>query len=494
MTTPLAVPDLVVIALYVGGTVVLGPWFARGQRDVRTYFLGGRAVGWVLVLVSIVATETSVVSFLSVPGLAFHRDGGNLTYLQLAFGYVVGRAVIAWLLLPLYFGGEFFTAYQVLRQRFSPAVQRTASALFLATRTVADGLRLYLTALFLQQITGWGETASALVVGLTTLAYTYLGGMQAVIWTDVIQFAIKIAGAAVAGVLILTLLPGGVQEYVATGEAAGKFRVFDFAPDLTLPFTFWAGLVGGAFLTMASHGADQMMVQRYLCARSLGGARAALALSGVVVLFQFLLFLLVGVGLYALYRAGGLPVAEGTRDDQVFGLFMVHNLPRVMPGLLGLVVAAVLAAAMSTLSSSLNSSANAALTDFYKPLRPGRTEAEYLLDSKLLTAFWGAAQIAVALVALAAGDIGSVVEKVLKVAGLTTGTVLGLFALGALRRPVRSPAALAGLVIGFATVLSVSALTTLAWPWYALVGTLTTVAAGLLAERLLPAPQATKKV
>lgn len=479
-TSQLAPVDIAIVVLYIVGTTLLGAWFSQKQRDLRTYFVGDRDVRWWLVLVSIVATETSTVTFLSVPGLAFRRDGGNLTFLQLSFGYIIGRVLIAWLLLPQYFRGELFSAYQLLRERFNPTVQRTASGLFLVTRTLADGLRLYLTGLLLQQFTGWSIELSVLVMGAATLLYTYLGGMQAVIWTDLVQFVIYILGALLAGLILLRLLPGGVEGFLQAGREGHKFVVLNLTPDLTQPYTLWAGLIGGAFFTMASHGADQLMVQRYLCSRSLAQARTALVLSGFVVLLQFLLFLLIGVGLYALYLQGLLPLQADTRNDEVFGLFIVRDLP---PGLIGLVVAAVLAAAMSTLSSSLNSSANAFVTDFYRPLRPGQAEERYLLLSKVMTTVWGVAQVGVALGALYLNSPRSIVDQVLSVAGFTTGMVLGLFLLGSLPGRVPSGAALVGLVVGFCSVLAVWALTATAWPWYAPLGTLTTVGVGLAAAR-----------
>src|SRR5262245_21237157 len=225
--------DIGIVVLYVLGTTLLGAWFARGQRDVRTYFAGDRNVSLPLILASIVATETSTVTFLSVPSVAFNADGGNLTFLQLAFGYVVGRVVIAWLLLPQYLRGELFSAYQLLRERFSPAVQRTASGIFLATRTVADGLRLFLAAMLIQRSTGWSMEASVLVLGTTTIIYTYFGGMQAVIWTDVIQFAVYISGAVLAGYAILNQLPGGWQDFWQVGEQAGKFTFIDLSTSPT---------------------------------------------------------------------------------------------------------------------------------------------------------------------------------------------------------------------------------------------------------------------
>jgi SSS family transporter len=513
MHSNLAALDGTIVVLYVLGTTLIGAWFTRQQRDLRVYFVGDRDVSWWLVLVSIVATETSTVTFLSVPGLAFRRptvlnpEPGNLTFLQLSFGYVLGRVLIAWLLLPQYLRGELFSAYELLRQRFNAAVQRTASGLFLLTRAIADGLRLYLAALLLEQFTGWNSQVSVLVIGVATMVYTYLGGMQAVIWTDLIQFIIYIAGAFMAASFILHQIDGGWAGFLAVGQQGHKFQLLDFSVDLTKPFTFWAGLIGGAFFTMASHGADQMMVQRYLCSRSLRQAQLALVASGVVVLGQFLLFLLIGVGLYVVFQQGFLRPPADTKDDAVFGYFIVRFLPT---GVVGVVIAAVLAACMSSLSSSLNSSASAFTSDFYRPLWPGRNEAHYLFVSRLMTTVWGLTRILVALSAVSLMSDSNVITQVLRVAGFTTGMILGLFLLGSMRRPVYSGAALTGLVAGFLTVflvwlpaanknlvtwlsmvwgersipgpLLVWAESPLAWPWYAVIGTATTVVVALLAD------------
>lgn len=480
MPLQLSALDITIIVLYVAGTTLLGVWFTRRQRDLRSYFVGDRNVRWWLVWISIVTTETSAVTFLSVPGTSYGA-GGDLTFLQLSIGYIVGRCLIAWLLLPQYLRGDLFSAYQVLRQRFGPEVQRTASALFLLTRTLADGLRLYLAGLLLHSCTQWDMALSIVAMAGVTLAYTFLGGMKAVIWTDVIQFVLKIGGALVAAVVIVTQLPGGWDTFFDVGEASGKFAVFDFTTDPRVPYTFWAGLIGGAFFTMASHGADQIMVQRYLCSRSLGEARLALVLSGFTVFLQFWLFLLIGVGLFVLVKTGQMSPPAGTRGDQVFGYFIVHNLP---VGLVGLVIAAVLAAAMSTLSSSLNSSASALVADFYRPLWPDRGEHHYLNVSRGMTLLWGGAQIAVALAAVSFQEERSVVDSVLAIAGVTTGMVLGLFVLGSLRYRVSSWAALVGLGVGFAVVLTLWMLLLLktpllAYPWFAAVGTSVTVVVAL---------------
>jgi SSS family transporter len=483
--------DVTIVVLYLAGTTLIGAWFSRRQRDLKTYFVGGRDVGWGLVLISIVATETSTVTFLSVPGLSF-REGGNCTFLQLAIGYIIGRLAIAWLLLPQYFRGECFSAYELLRDRFGPAVQRVASATFIVTRTIADGLRLFLTALLLRQFTGWDMTMSVLVMGIATIVYTYLGGMQAVIWTDLIQFVIYILGALVAVVFIVNLVPGGFEAIRSIGSDAGKFQVIDSTATFAQPYVLWAGVIGGAFFSMASHGADQIMVQRYLCARSLGQARAALILSGFVVLLQFALFLFIGIGLYAVHQSGELPLPTGTRNDEVFGIFIVNDLP---VGMIGLVIAAVLAAAMSTLSSSLNSSATAMMSDFYRPLARGKTDRHYLLVSKSATAVFGVAQMGVALTAYGLGSERSVIDQVLAVAGLTIGLILGVFLIGTFHRSIAPRAVLVGLLVGLTTVLTVWALSEfrshmpeplngfqLAWPWFAPLGAITTFGVALLAN------------
>lgn len=474
--------DLAVVLVYIVGTTLLGAWFSGRQKDLQTYFVGGRNVGWFLVLVSIVATETSTVTFLSVPGIAF-QAGGNLTFLQLALGYLLGRLVVAWLLLPPYFRGECFSAYELLRDRFGVQVQRTASGMFLLTRTLADGLRLFLTALLLHQFTGWNLPLAIAVMGVTTIIYTFLGGMEAVIWTDLIQFVIYILGALVAGWFILHGLSGGCAQFVAVGSAADKFTLFDLTPTFAKPYVLWAGVLGGAFFSMASHGADQLMVQRYLCAKGLKQARLALVASGLVVLAQFGLFLGIGVGLYVLHVDGGLPLDEGTRPDAVFGAFIVQRLPT---GLIGLVVAAVLAAAMSTLSSSLNSCANAFVADFYRPLFSTRDDRHHLRISRMMTVIWGVAQMAVAIVADRSGSKQSVVNSVLSVAGFTTGLVLGVFLLGLLKtQRVGTLPVLLGMVTGFTAVLaawlpSVVSEPVIAWPWFAPIGALTTVGVALL--------------
>lgn len=492
-TQQLSALDLTIVIVYIVGTTLLGAWFTGRQKDTRTYFVGDRSISWWLVLISIVATETSTVTFLSIPGVAYNPGDpakgtmpGNLTFLQLALGYILGRCLIAWILLPQYLQGELFSAYQILKVRFNPIVQRTASGIFLVTRTIVDGLRLCLTSLLIQQFTGWDIRVSILALGVVTLIYTYLGGIEAVIWTDLVQFVIYIGGALIAGWFILSMLPGGWEEFVRINGDAGKFQWLNTTASPVVDYTLWTGLIGGAFITMASHGADQNMVQRYMCARSLGQARTALVLSGFLVFAQFCLFLTIGLGLYALVQTSVLEVPTGTRNDEVFGLFILKHLPM---GMVGLVTAAVLASAMASFSSSLNSAASAFVADFYRPLRPNHSESFYLALSKWMTTFWGVAKIAVALLSVPLLSERGVVSQVLAVAAVTTGLILGLFLLGSLRTPPHSVSALVGMgtgfvVTGFLWTMWVLNTPIVAWPWLAPIGAITTVIVALVVDKL----------
>ncbi len=478
--------DLVIIVVYMLGTLGVGWWFSRKQRNIRDYFLSGKDTPWWALMGSIVATETSTVTFISVPAFAFAANaagvGGNFTFLQIVIGYLIGRLVIVALFIPLYFKGELFTVYQVLDQRFGGRVKRTAASLFLITRSIADGIRLFLTAIVLVALTGWADPVSILIIGVVTIAYTYLGGMAAVIWTDAIQLVVYLVGAVAAAFILLGQIPGGWNEVVAVGNELHKFTLFDFTFSLSRSYTFWAGVIGGAFLTTATHGTDQLMVQRYLSARSPRQATAALLTSGVVILLQFALFLLIGAMLFVFYhKTGSLPAEVAARADRVFPHFIVTQLPN---GLIGLVVAAIFAAAMSTLSGSLNSLAATAVTDFYRPLfAPDKSDHHYLNASRLFTALWGVVQIAVAMIAIAMQGRG--VDAVLAVASFTNGPVLGLFLLSALTKRVGATGALVGVVTGIACMTFVWLQLRISWQWYVLMGSTLTFLSGLVASRLL---------
>jgi len=465
--------DIAILVAYMAGMVALGSWLGRGARDVAEYAVGSRDLPWWLILFSIIATETSAVTFLSIPGFAYERD---FTWIQIALGFLLGRFAVAFLLLPEYFRGTLFTSYEVLHRRFGGATKQTASVLFILTRSLADGLRLFLSALVLQEMTGISIPWAVTALGVTTVVYTYLGGMRAVLWTDMIQFFLYLAGALIALFAILARLPGGWDQLVAMGQSAGKFRAFDLTLDWSEPYGLWAGLVGGAFIALGSHGVDQLMVQRYLSARGLPEARRAVWLSGLVAVAQFALFLLIGVGLWSFYQLHP-PAVPFDRPDRVFARFILDELPT---GLVGLLLGAIFAAAMT---SSLNSCATVAVNDLLR-VAPERQ----LRLTRILTALFGAVQIAVGI----AGQWlqSSIVSSVLGIAAFTTGIVLGVFFLGMFTRRVGQRAALAGLVVGLAGMTWIFFATPLAWPWYALAGSLLTVAAGLAASWVWPAPEA----
>ena len=468
--------DLGVLAVYLVGVTAVGWYFGRRQKDIRDYFLSDKNVPWWALAGSIVATETSTVTFISVPAFAFTT---NLTFLQLVTGYMIGRVVVVILFIPQYFKGELFTVYQLLDRRFGGTTKRVAATLFLITRSIADGIRLYATAIVLVALTGWSDVTAILIVGMVTIVYTYIGGMAAVIWTDVAQLVIYLGGALAAAVLLLGLIPGGWSTVAAAGSAAGKFQFFDLAVSFSRSYTLWAGILGGAFLTTATHGTDQLMVQRYLCSKSPRQAAGALLASGALVYAQFVLFLLIGVMLFVFYNAPGapgIPADVTARADRIFPHFIVTQLPA---GVVGLVIAAIFAAAMSTLSSSLNSSAATAMTDFYQPLiAPRRSDGHYLRVSRGLTAMWGVVQMLVAAAAVQMSQ--RIVDAVLSVASFTSGPVLGLFLLGTLTKRVRQRGALAGVVAGISFMLFVWLRLNVSWQWYVLMGSTVTFSVGLL--------------
>lgn len=468
--------DIAIVFGYLAGVVAAGAFFARRQKTTAQYFLGGRHVPWWAISASIVATETSTITFISVPGLIY-RDGGDFAFLQLVFGYLLGRVVISALLIPSYFRRELLTVYQLLQTRFGGAVKALAASLFVTMRTIADGVRLLLTAFVLAAVyAAFRGAASAdavvvgsiLVIGIVMILFTFFGGMEAVIWIEVVQLGIYVTGAVAAAFVLIARIPGGWEAARALGEEYGKFRLFHFEWDFTKPFTFWAGLIGGCFLTMSTHGTDQYLVQRYLCTDRPGKATAALLTSGVIVLLQFTGFLLIGLLLFAFYR----PFENGwaLSGDRVFPDFITRHLPS---GLSGLVVAAIFAAAMS---SSLNSIAATAVSDLYRPLAPDRSDRHYLAVSRWLTLAAGFAQIAVA--------VGirhmtrSALDAALSVASILNGPVLGVFLLGASSKRAGTPAAFAAMAAGLVAVVCVWRLTPVAWPWYTLVGSATTVAVG----------------
>ncbi len=453
--------DLTIIAVYLVLVIASGFFFGRRQKTTRRYFLAGHEVPWWAIAASIVATETSTITFISVPGIAWAR-GGDFRFLQIVFGYVVARVIISAVFMPWYFRGELVTVYELLQTRFGPSVKALAASLFVVMRTVADGVRLLLTAFVLAAVfKTLGVSGSIIGLGVVMIVFTLIGGIEAVVWIEVVQLAIYIGGAIAAALVLIGNV--GLDEAIAMGATAGKFRLFDFSFDLTKTFTFWSGLIGGTFLTLSTHGTDQYMVQRYLCTdRSRSAAKALLA-SAAVVLVQFAMFLFIGVLLFAFYRDRA-PVSA---PDQVFPHFIANHMP---VGLSGLVIAAILAAAMS---SSLNAIAGTIVADLTRP----RSEQQAMRLSRVITVLAGVAQIAVGL-ALQHTE-RSALNTALAIASLINGPILGVFFLGATKR-ASTPSALIGMSAGIAAVAVVAFATKTAWPWYTVVGSVTTFAIGMI--------------
>src|SRR5215510_1867582 len=466
--------DLAIVIAYLLGVTALGVWFRREQKDVRDYFLGGRSAPWWALAFSIVATETSTLTIIGAPAISY---ADNLTFIQLVVGYLVGRVLIVLLLLPGYFRGEFFTAYALIEKRFGEKMRAVAATTFLITRALAEGVRVSAIALVVSVVLGTSERIAVLVVIALTILYTFEGGMKAVIWTDVAQLLLYLTGSAVTLGFLFHAIPGGWGEVSRVAAAAGgKLQFLDFSFSLTTKYTFWSGVIGGAFLTMASHGTDQTIVQRLLAARTENDSRKALLASGGIVLVQFTLFLLVGVLLYVFAQHSSL-LAAGERTDRILPLFLAREMP---VGLAGLMLASIVAVAMSNASGSLNSLAASSILDF--SVAAGRQEAKKLLSlSRRMTLVWGAVLMALGFVFM---RWDRVLELGLTVASFPFGCLLGLFLLGTLDQRANSTGALVGMFCGLSAIVAVWKLTGVAYTWYVLLGSCVTFLVGAAVSRI----------
>jgi SSS family solute:Na+ symporter len=478
--------DLAVIVAYLTGITLFGIAFRRGQSTVRDYFLGGHTAPWWALALSIVATETSTLTIVGTPALAY---AGNLTFLQFVFGYLVGRVAIVLLFLPHYFRGEYYTAYQLMERRFGAKVKAVAASTFLVTRVLAEGVRIAAIALVVKAALSTGQQTSILLIMALVLIYTFEGGMKAVIWTDVVQFTLYISGSLAAFFLLLHRIPGGWETIVQAAAPAHKFRIFDFSFSLTNPaklYTFWSGVIGGTFFTMGSHGTDQTIVQRLLAAKSERESKLALLASGVIILLQFALFLVLGVMLYAWH--GAPTVFAGHSYDTVFPDFIVTAMPS---GARGAIIAAIIAVAMSNASGSLNSLAASSVVDFQhlRGLRVLEENPERLLRrSRWMTLVWG-----IALAILGTVQWGPMLEAGLTIAAITLGSLLGLFLLSFLFPRATAPGVLTGMFVGLATILYVHFRTSLLWTWYVPLSAGITFLTGALVSLATEGPASAKE-
>jgi SSS family transporter len=410
--------DLVIILLYLLLITFIGIRLSGRMSSSRDYFLSSYGLPWWGASLSIVATETSTLTFISLPGIAYV---GNLNFLQLGVGYIIGRIIVSFLFLPAYFRGNLSTSYELLHEKFGMDVRTFSSIIFLFTRLLADGVRLFATAIPLSLMTGWSLSICIIIIALATIIYTVIGGIRSVVWIDVIQSFIYIGGAIVTMFFVLHVLPNGWQSVVDAAAPQHKFQFFNFGLDQSVAeffkinYTLAASLIGGAFLSMASHGTDQIIVQRLLICKSTRDGQKALIASGVLVFFQFAIFLVLGLMLFAFYH--GLPM----RSDEILPRFILSEMPVGLPGL---IIAAVFAAAMSTLSSSLNSLASSTMFDLFLTRRTVEPKRELLL-SRLFTIMWGLIFIGGAMIFR--DKENPVVELGLAISSFTYGSVLGTF-------------------------------------------------------------------
>jgi solute:Na+ symporter, SSS family len=465
--------DLAVILVYLAGITWFGARFRSGQTNLRDYFLGGRTAPWWAIGFSIVSAETSTLTIVGTPALAF---AGNMAFLQIVLGYLLARIAISILFLPQYFRGEMFTAYELMRRRFGERIRKLTAFIFLVTRALAEGVRVVAISLVISIVLGSGELASIALIVALTLFYTFEGGMTAVIWTDVVQMSLYVMGAVVSFFVILGKIPGGWAHVAKVAGAAHKFTIFDFRFGFNMQFfsrtySFWAGLAGGCFLTTATHGTDQLMVQRLLSARTEGQSRAALLASWVVILVQFTLFLLIGILLFVYY--GDAHLAPPAQLDRLYPEFIWNNLP---VGVAGLLIAAILAAAMANLSAALNALSSTVVVDF---LHGGSIRL-----ARRTTVIWGSILMAIAIVLR---HSKSVLEAGLTIGSIPAGALLGVFLLGVLTKKPRQTAAMVGMAVGLTAILLVRFETPIAWTWYVLIGTVATFLAALAASLFEPA-------
>lgn len=466
--------DSLIVVSYLAAITLFGVSFRKKQQSLHTYFLGGQNIpAWALSL-SIVATETSTLTIIGTPAIAF---GGDFSFLQLVMGYLVGRAFICLVLIPAYFKGQMYTAYELMQRRFGSSIKHATASMFLITRALAEGVRVLAIATVVGIVLQTGDVWSILIISALTLIYTFEGGLTAVIWTDVIQLFIYIGGTLVAFFVILGLIPNGWEGVMA--NAGHKLAVWNFSFDYRIAYTFWAGVIGGAFLNTASHGVDQLIVQRLLAARNERDSKLALLGSGLLVFFQFALFLVVGVMLFSFYLYHPEETVPALRD-RIFPTFVVRHLPH---GVSGLMIAAILAAAMSNLSSSLNSLASTTVVDFYRPfLKKDATAAEQLRISRWMTVLWG---VVLVVLAILSRGIRSLLETGLTIASITYGSMLGVFLLGVFTKKANERGAILGMAAGLLSMLAVWKYSSIAWTWYVLVGTVITFSVGYTASRLL---------
>ena len=468
--------DYIIIVVYLIGITAFGKIRGGKQKTVKGYFIGSQEVPWWAISFSIVAAETSTLTFISIPGLAYLT---NLNFLQLTFGYLIGRVIVAVYFLPAYHKGELTTAYSYLQNRFGNKTRSLASITFLFTRIASDGVRLFATAIPLYLMLDISPMIAIIIIAIVALLYTFTGGLKGVIWVDAIQMFIYIGGAFLSGYYLINNIPGNIADVLSSAEISSKFSIinlgFDkgFAGFFSQPYTLLSGLVGGAFLSMSSHGTDQLIVQRLLAAKNLGESKKALITTGAIIIFQFALFLVIGVLLFAYY--GSIDV----KSDEIFSKFIIEVLPS---GVKGIIIAGLFAAALSTLAGSITSLSSSVMLDLYLPFKKSVDEKKNLLISKLLTVFWAVMLIFSAFIFMESPK--AVVELALSIASFTYGGLLGTFLLGLSNKKILQNHAIAGFIAAIVVMSFIIAFKVVAWTWFVLIGVCVTLIVGNLLEMI----------
>jgi len=478
------IADWIVIFAYLGGIIALGMWFGKDQRNARDYFLGSRNLPWWSVGLSIIATETSALTFIGVPALAF---GGDLAFIQIIIGYVIARVILALVMVPHYFKGEIYSPYQLFAQAFGEGARRTAAGFFLIAGTLAAGVRVYVTCIPLQLMMGVDVLPAIILFIVLSLIYTYVGGIKAVVWTEFAQFILFFVGGLFTLFYIPTLIDGGATAALGEAKAAGKLHWFNGQFSLALPFNLWMGLLGATVQVLSSHGADQLIVQRVLTCRNVADGRKALLLSAVLILPLFLMFLFIGALLWVYYQHHpfAIPLPENQagfgKNDYVFPIFMLSAMPPVVKGFM---IVAILAAAMSSVSAALSALASVSTMDFVRAMTRGeRSDEHYFKLSKYSTLGWA---VALGLVAYASREVTFVLNWAFSLNGLTSGAMIGGLLLAVFWRNGRGNAVIAGMLASLAAMLVVNLKwkADLAWPWYSLAGAFVTLSVAWVVNQL----------
>jgi solute:Na+ symporter, SSS family len=463
--------DTFVLIGYFAAVVVVGLVAGRRDRSTDDYFLGGRRQPWLVVGLSILATELSAITFIGVPGDAF---GGDFSYLQLYVGSFVGRMVIVFLLLPVFYRHRVTTVYEYLGRRFGSKTRVTASVLFLTSRLIGSGLRLLAASIALSVVFGWDLYSVIVGTAMIAIAYTTAGGIKAIIWTDTLQVGVFVLGAVGVIVYMVSVTPSSIGEQIQIASAAGKFQVFHWSWSPNDDKALWVLIIHTLFLNAAVFGTDQDLVQRMLTCSSLRRGQLSLVFNAVIGLPVVVLFLVVGATMWLFFQAfPAVSPADGLGPDRVFPYFIAEIIPHGF-GLRGLLVAGVFAAAMSSLDSALGALSSTAVTDFYRPyIAKGRDERHYVRVGRLFSILFGTMLVCIAIAF--AGSEGLLWEA-FRWAGLIYGSLLGVFLLAVLTRrrgndTINSLAMLSSVAI-LAVIKAVndSGDVLVAWPWWIVIG------------------------